>query len=187
MQSGQAVLSRYPILSSDRIAFEKPSNNFSIYNAFYLDRLAQVVKIRIGIQPIVIINIHLEAFNTKTRECQAMEVLKIYHSYCENYPVLIIGDFNSVPPDAYAKKDFVDEPETDYSKDSTLSYFLNEKTLNLAEREYLTFPADHPTRKLDYVFYNHEKIKLEKVFTLSSRSSDHFPLVMRFTFKEESK
>jgi endonuclease/exonuclease/phosphatase family metal-dependent hydrolase len=183
MLSGQAVLSRYPILNAQRIVLQKPAINPFYYNAFYLDRLVQVAKIKIDNRYLIILNTHLEAWCQETREQQANVVLDIYRTYKDNYPVLLMGDFNTVPPNAPQKRYFQDEPETDFSTDKTLETFLKEKSLKAAELNNLTFPTDKPTRKLDYIFYNHERITLIEVSMPEMNSSDHLPLVMKFAFK----
>ncbi len=183
MLSGQAVLSRWPIISAQRVVLEKPRKAPFYFNALYLDRLAQVVKIQAPDHTLVIFNLHLEAFDRETRERQAQVVLDLYRSLKDLYPILLIGDFNSVPPQAPQKKDFPDEPGSDFTRDRTLHYFLEEPSLRPAEVEVLTFPSDRPTRKLDYIFYNHEKVEFIKVFVPKVGSSDHLPVVMEFSFK----
>ncbi len=185
--SGQAVLSRNPILYAERIVLEKPKSNTFIYNAFYLDRLAQVVKIKLNNHILVIINVHLEAFHTQTREKQAHSVLDIFHKYKNEFPVILCGDFNTVPPNAPSKKNFTDEPETDFSSDRTLDILLNDISLEAAELSILTFPSDKPTRKLDYIFFNKDKIHPIEITAPKITCSDHYPLVFKFSFKDEKK
>jgi endonuclease/exonuclease/phosphatase family metal-dependent hydrolase len=180
--SGQAVLSRWPILSTERIVLPKPKSKPFYYNAFYLDRLIQVVKIKIDNRDLIILNVHLDDMDRETRENQAKRLLNIYHSYKDNYPVLLTGDFNSIPPDAPQKKDFPDEPVTDFHNDRTIQFFLEDPGLKAAEITTFTFPTNSPTRKLDYIFYTHDKIKLIKVFVPHIVSSDHLPTVLQFSF-----
>jgi endonuclease/exonuclease/phosphatase family metal-dependent hydrolase len=180
--SGQTVLSRWPILSTERVVLLKPLDKPFFYNAFYLDRLVQVAKIKISEKTLVILNVHLEAFHNKTRERQARTVLDIYRSYKDEYPVILLGDFNCLPPGTTQKNHFTDEPDIDFSSDRTMNIFLKESSLKAAEMTTLTFPSNHPTRKLDYIFYNHEKILPLNTFTAEIDSSDHLPLVMEFSF-----
>jgi len=182
MLSGQAVLSRYPILSAKRVVLQKAATKPFYYNAFYLDRLVQVVKIKTGSKELIILNVHLEAFSKNTREKQVNVVLDIYRSYKNNYPVLVIGDFNCVPPTAPKKNNFSDEPETDFTGDQTIRFFLDEPGLEISSPERFTFPADKPNRKLDYIFYSRDKIDLIEAFIPESAGSDHLPLVIRFSF-----
>jgi endonuclease/exonuclease/phosphatase family metal-dependent hydrolase len=181
--SGQAVLSRWPILSTERIVLPKPGSTPFFYNAFYLDRLIQVVKIKIGRRNLVILNVHLDAIDRETRQDQAQRLLNIYHSFKDDYPVLLLGDFNSIPPDAPQKKDFPDEPVTDFRNDRTIPFFLEDPGLKAADISTFTFPTPSPTRKLDYIFYTHAQIELIKVFVPVITCSDHLPTVMQFSLK----
>lgn len=188
MLSGQAVLSRWPILSTQRFVLEKPAGRPFYYNALYLDRLIQVVKIKIKDKDIVILNVHLEAFDRETREKQAGKVLEMYRSFRNEYPVLVIGDLNSIPPDAAQKNNFLDEPDVDFTNDNTIGLFLAEKSLSVTEPVTFTFPSDSPSRKLDHIFYNHDKITLIKAWVPERiNSSDHLPLVMQFSLKSKEK
>lgn len=216
MLSGQAVLSRFPIISTERIVFQKPEENPFYYNAFYMDRIAQIVNVRLndqdagqGIeQDIILINVHLEAFHQKTREKQAEAVMNIFRTYDKDYPVLLFGDFNSVPPEAPGKTNFSDEPETDFTSDRTISILMgkpltgnkdnnnnspsrdplhqNSKSpiIEAADMSIFTFPSQTPNRKLDYVFYNPIKIECVTVFAPQISSSDHHPLVVKFRLKK---
>jgi endonuclease/exonuclease/phosphatase family metal-dependent hydrolase len=184
MLSGQAVLSRWPILSAQRVALEKPGGRPFYYKALYLDRLIQAVKIQIKEREIIILNVHLEAFDRETRERQAVKVLDMYRSFKDDYPVLVIGDFNCVPPDATQKNNFIDEPDIDFTNDNTIELFLAEKSLSAAEPVTFTFPSDSPTRKLDHIFYNHDKITLVKSWVATGIAcSDHLPLIIQFSLK----
>lgn len=192
MLSGQAVLSRFPVKTTERIVLEKPGSNPFYYNHFYLDRVVQVVKLDVSGRELIVMNVHLEAFDMETREKQAKRVLEIYRQYKDQYPVLLLGDFNCTPPWAGMQKNFKDEPGTDFSTDKTISILLGEKSLKAAfskeryiqnEAGALTFPSDSPSRKLDYIFYNHEKIRMVDVVVRRLVSSDHLPIIMRFAFK----
>jgi endonuclease/exonuclease/phosphatase family metal-dependent hydrolase len=194
--SGQAVASRFPILSNRRIVLENIKNKPFYYRAFYLNRLVQLVNIKVGKNPLVIMNVHLEAFEQETRMRQAQSVLDIYRSFKNQYPVLLIGDFNCVPPGATQKTDFPDEPGMDFSSRNVIEMFLEEDSLReailhgqetVSENATFTFPSDHPNRKLDYIFYNHQKITCHHARVLKIDSSDHLPVIMEFSFKNQSK
>jgi len=186
--AGQAVLSRFPIVQAERIVLAKPTANPFYYNAFYLDRLIQVVKLKIKEKPIIVISVHLEAFQEDTRRQQVLNVMEVFRKYKKNFPVLLIGDFNSVPPDAVQKKDFSDEPEIDFTQDSTIATVLKEPGLKAAyqientdPKSLFTFPSDNPTRKLDYVFYTADTIQVHRIKTVDIDCSDHLPLVVEFS------
>lgn len=193
MLSGQAVLSMFPIIENKRVVLKKPQRNF-LYNSFYLDRLIHIVKLNINNREIMVFNIHLEAFEQETREKQAISVLNFYNKYKNQYPVIISGDFNCVPPNAIKKKGFSDEPETDYSNDRTIEYFLKESSLKGVMtdnyknyRNICTFSSSVPDRKLDYIFYSRKNLKLVGGKVERLHISDHFPLIARFRMVDNDR
>lgn len=101
--AGQVVVSRYPILFHQPIVLPKPQRNPFYYNTFYINRLIQVVKIEIGTHTLILLNVHLEAFDQETRQIQAQKVLEVYRSYKDQYPVIVAGDFNAVSASAPQK------------------------------------------------------------------------------------
>ena len=86
--SGQSILSKYPLKDPQRIVLERVADNPFYRDAFYLDRLAQVSKTIIDGKTIVLINLHLEAFDKPTRDKQAEYIViftlntKINSQYC---------------------------------------------------------------------------------------------------------
>ena len=188
MVSAQSVVSKFPIIDSKRIVLKRADNPF-YYDRFYLDRLIQDVKIKLGDNILTILNVHLEAFDNKTREDQAVYVLEYYKKKYKNRgPVIILGDFNCIPPDAMKKTGFTDEPETNYEDEKTIQLFHEEKSLREAypdnRRNECTFPSAQPDRKLDYIFYTDEYIKFIKSAVYRINSSDHLPVMMEFILRK---
>lgn len=187
MVSGQSVISMFPVLNTKRIILKRADNPF-YYDRFYLDRLLQETIIEIGDKKIVLMNVHLEAFDRDTREEQAEFVLGYYRrTHKGRSPVIVIGDFNCTHPDADKQKNFSDEPETDYEGETTIRMFMEEESLTEAfsnqSGEFNTYPADNPDRHLDYIFYTNESIELLDASILKIKSSDHLPLMMEFRMK----
>ena len=175
--SGQAVLSKYPIQKNDRIVLEKVASNLFIYNALYLDRVAQVTQIDIQGRTLILINVHLEAFDQQTRLKQTEFVLGLFASYASEYPVLLVGDFNSpLPPD---------------TTEPTINLLLEEPGMRsavpverLKDATVFTFPTDNPQTKLDYIFYNPDRIEMIEWQVIKELvASDHLPLMMKFRFR----
>jgi endonuclease/exonuclease/phosphatase family metal-dependent hydrolase len=91
------------------------------------------------------------------------------------------------------KKGFPDEPDNDMSGDRTIEIVKNIKGFReiispeeyaADENKFFTFPADAPSRRLDYMFYSEDLrliqgsiIKSEQIF------SDHLPIIARFHMK----
>ncbi len=186
--SGQAMVSRYPIEQNSRLVLERVADESLIYKAFYLERLAQVVQISLDGQPLVVISVHLEAFDEATRVSQTRFVRSLAEEYAETLPVIIMGDFNS----ALNRGTFVTATgenlgETQFSIKEMLAseQFASAVAPSAWSGENVTFPTDSPEYKLDYIFYTPSTIEViqNKVLVTAGESSDHFPLMMQFRFK----
>ena len=170
--SGQSVLSKYPIKKQERIVLQPVDADPFYRTAFYLDRLAQVDKIDINNKTVVVINVHLEAFDKPTRTKQTLKVLNLFNSYKDSYPTLLVGDFNS---DAKYKNagiaPFIDNPEIGNA--AYIKPYPN------------TYSSVKPVKRIDYIFYNKNFIEeiSSRVITEMGDASDHIPLMMTFKLK----
>ncbi|MEM6350945.1 MAG: endonuclease/exonuclease/phosphatase family protein [Cyanobacteria bacterium P01_D01_bin.14] len=178
--SGQAILSRYPIEKNDRIVLEKVASRPFYYNAVYLDRLAQVTEVQIGGRSVMLINLHLEAFDNPTRLEQTKVVKDLAERYAQDYPVLLVGDFNSA----------VNRPEEGEVK--TIELLAESAVLSPAiasdqrrDAAQATYPSDTPQYKLDYIFYTPATIEMvtARVVTEAGQASDHLPIAMTFRLR----
>jgi endonuclease/exonuclease/phosphatase family metal-dependent hydrolase len=174
--SGQSVLSKYKILEQKRIALDRNPNNPFYYDTFYLDRLAQVLKIEVRNQILVLINVHLEAYNPSTRAKQMRQIKKLYMQYYKEFPTILLGDFNSDVrfPDASIKL-LLNLPKTGCVAFDPIN-------------SQNTFSSKVPEVRLDYIFYNEQFIKeiSGKVLDQFQEASDHLPLLMKFKFKNQT-
>lgn len=181
MKSGQCLLSRFPIKSSTRHRLPQPSSNAWWRNRFYLNRALDVVELDLGGRRVHAINVHLEAFDADNRMDQVQRLIGLLPSL-EAERLIVAGDFNALPPEATQKKGFVDEPEADFTNDATLSLMRKVQGLSEAvpETTAFTFPADGPTRRLDYVFFGRAFTRLEgRVVADTPVWSDHLPVMVR--------
>jgi endonuclease/exonuclease/phosphatase family metal-dependent hydrolase len=182
MLSGQAILSKLQIVSDSVVVLDKPQSAPFYYKKFYLDRLVQVTKITHTLGEFVVMNVHLEAFDKETRESQAEQVLALFKKYEKEYPVFLIGDFNSRPPFATEITEI----------EKTISIFLEHPGMGEAidksrylenESSFFTFDTGNPYERLDYIFYT--KNRITKVASDVAREageiSDHLPVWMTFT------
>lgn len=167
--SGQAVLSRYPIRRNERLVLEKVPTNPFYYNALYLDRVAQVTEIDVSGQPLIVINVHLEAFDPPTRSRQTQVVRDLAEGYAEDYPVLLVGDFNSS-----LNRDEGDDPR---SIEILLDSPVLASALPAAPSSF-TFPSDQPQYVLDYIFYTPATLEVvsAEVVAEAAQASDHLPV-----------
>ncbi len=171
--SGQSVLSKYKIENQERIELERNNTNPFYYDAFYIDRLAQIVKIKIQGKTLVIINVHLEAFHPETRLKQTRKVIELYSIYSKNFPTILLGDFNSdIRYENASIELLLKLPRT-----GSASFDKNDIQN--------TFNSEKPTERLDYIFYNTDYIQYVNgnVHNEFEQASDHLPLSMNFKFK----
>lgn len=173
--SGQSVLSKYPILDHQRIALERNRSNPFYYDSFYLERLAQVVRIRVAGHNLVLINVHLEAFDQETRIRQFEKVRSLYGSYCNKGPTILLGDFNS-------------DIRYENAGIEMLTEMINtgNAAFDLTEIQN-TFDSRQPTERLDYIFYNTEYIKevSAEIPAGFKEASDHLPVLLKFEFNNQ--
>ena len=179
ISSGQCVASRFPILKNSKSTMSKPEENAFWYNLFYLDRIIQITEIEVASQPLVILNVHLEAYKRKTREEQAVTVAQTVRQYADK-PLIVLGDFNARPPWR--------------TEDSTLATLLAVEGLHKEfpqelseggdEARYYTSPSGRPRQSIDHIFYN-DKITCLRAQVLqdAGTGSDHLPVMMEFSFK----
>ena len=193
MVSGQAVLSSHPLSGNQRHVLQKRRDKPFYYREFYIERLAQCVIVDLG-RPLAVINVHLESWDRQTRGEQIRQVAGFVREMQKKAPVILLGDFNTVPLWAVKKTDFPDEFQ-DYTGEKTLAVVMDEMGLKPAfdEQEIkgdqsglLTFPSAAPTRKLDHIFYDPKAIEpiSWRVVKEAGMASDHLPVAMTFRFKQ---
>ncbi len=182
MNSGGAILSRYPITENNLTLLAKPASHPWWYNLFYLHRYFQEVKIEVGSKKLNLVNLHLEAFDIVDRQNQIKKLIELINLKKVD---IVAGDFNMLPTSAEKKSKFLNGD--DYENDSSYALMLDSKLLEVIpdeiyaknEQVYFTFPATKPDRRLDYIFYRPE-LKMMKAEVLSSALSDHLPLRASF-------
>ena len=186
--SGQAVLSRFPIEKNSRTVLQKVAGNNFIYNAFYLDRVAQVSEIAVAGKTLVMMNIHLEAFDEETRVAQTRFVRSLAEEYAQNNPVILVGDFNSaLNRDTFITASGENLGETQFSiKEMSASKSFTSTVIQSEWSNRVTFPSDSPEYKLDYIFYTPSTLEVTdaQVISAAGEASDHLPLLATFQFKE---
>ncbi len=95
IQSGLAILSKFPITPAKNIVFPKPKKNSAAYNYFYINRGVQICSLTLpGIhQPIQLANLHLEAFDPLSRGEQLVAI----EQECEKGTIdWAVGDWNGI-------------------------------------------------------------------------------------------
>jgi endonuclease/exonuclease/phosphatase family metal-dependent hydrolase len=184
MNSGQAILSKYPLSAVKTEVLIKPVNAPFYYNALYLDRLVQFSTVTIGERKALVMNLHLEAFDQETRLQQAQAVREFYEVYASEMPVLLIGDFNATPPwtgdgQRDAMRTIMTAPNIASAIDPNM-YRKNEKGS-------YTFSSGEPYQMIDYILYNPSHIRKvsARVVGEAGEISDHLPVLMEFVFVDK--
>jgi len=186
MKSGQCLLSRFPILASTRHRLPQPDSNPWWRNRFYLNRAIDHAKVQIADHPWDVFNVHLEAFDVPNRMDHAHRLAALVAAVPDKSRVIVAGDFNAPPPEAAQKKGFIDEPETDFSDDTTIALARGMGLTHvLPDPAVFTYPADAPTRRLDYIFAGSALAPIETKVIAGSPGpySDHLPVFARFTMR----
>jgi len=172
MLSGQSIISKYPIKDHQRIVLERVKDNPFYRDALYLERLAQIATVTIEDKEVVLINIHLEAFDKPTRIGQLDFVIDLFNRYKTTNPTILLGDFNSNPDD--------DSPAIN-------QLFALEGIGNAAFGELYdyTFNTANPNKRIDYIFYTKKSIEMvdSKVLKQFGQASDHLPVELQFKLK----
>jgi len=187
---GGAVLSRFPIVHNEVHLLAKPAANPWYYNRFYLYRYHQVVGFKVNGDTLFAINNHLEAFDKTNRMEHANSLVQLMQRYVDaDQPLVVVGgDFNSVPEYASQKRAFNDNEEDNYEEDQTLAIIgrqpnfvemVSAETYQANESTWLTFPADAPNRRLDYLFVHRQYPNFNpRVVNQAGSLSDHLPVMV---------
>ncbi|CAF3587420.1 unnamed protein product [Rotaria sp. Silwood1] len=163
-QYGDAILSRYA---------------FDTVQLFHLDGRCQGETRSLGIISMKITDeyrlyfgvTHLEHEVNILREAQTKEVIELYRRIVpDKEPFILAGDFNDSPTSR------------------TVELLLTDGGLQLpCDKCPTTYPADHPTETIDYIFLNAKAMEIFEVKSYRTmndeKSSDHLPLVMELRRK----
>lgn len=148
---GIGILSKHPCVASESVELPNPKN------AEPRAMLKGLFEIG-GKRKVVFASTHLDVTDSTTRKLQAEYIMERLKK--EDVPVIIGGDFNAV-------------------EDSGTIKLLQEEMTELTDRS-LTFPADKPAVKLDYLFgYPKDAVRLESTFVPADGKplSDHLPVI----------
>ena len=150
---GQAILSRLPIESLEV---------HRLPGATELEqRIAGAAHIRGqgGLPDLLFVTTHLHHQSEPDRLAQAQHLDGLLEPH-KDRPLILAGDINAMP-------------------DSKVLAFLKEEWEDLTPDEALTYPADEPNRKIDYIFLPAgHRWRVVRAQVLDERmASDHRPLV----------
>lgn len=178
MESGQGYLSKFPLKKHQRIVLERVPTNPFYYDAFYIDRLAQIVETEIKGNPIALINVHLEAYDKTTRGKQTDYVKSLYEEYAAKMPTILLGDFNSK---------WTDENSPTVKNLASVENLVPACPPNeLGIESSFTYSSGNPNQQIDYIFYDSTKLEVLdwRVIKTTGEASDHLPVMAEFGFRD---
>lgn len=154
---GNALLSRYPIISAQTLLVEDPPIKGRVAGGYYETRCLLKAKLECGL---TVLAIH---FGLNPDE-QANAV-KLVLENLEDERCVLMGDFNVMPENKLL------EPIKARMKDAASCF----------KAPLLSFPSDIPDRKIDYVFVSKD-IELISADIPAIVASDHRPHVAEINF-----
>ncbi len=173
MDSGIAVLSKYPIIEAIRHSLPKIGEQDALTRYFYLKRAILETHIDVNGTKLVVLNTHLSAYAHDGTKKKQLDILKSLADDLSASSTLVVGgDFNMIPPGSEKVKDFPDSVCTDeefqaddYSEEvHWLDEFYTDYTPAIPLEDYQADNSRYFThttdkngfwnRKLDYIFTN---------------------------------
>jgi endonuclease/exonuclease/phosphatase family metal-dependent hydrolase len=159
-QYGVAILSRFPIGAIDHRKFE---------NRREAERRGMIrVEVNADGKTINFVTTHLDYQFDDGRLFEAEQMLRFLQVV--KGPLIVVGDFN-------------DEPSGTTYKLVAQS-FDDAWVRSRANDAGLTYPADKPVKRIDYVFTRQsDRTKTKKAWVVNTLASDHLPLVVDIELK----
>ena len=153
-QYGVAILSRFPIRQVDHRKYE---------NRREAERRGMIrAEIQIAGRTINFVTSHLDYQHADGRLFETEQMLKFLEDV--KGPLIVVGDFN-------------DEPAGEAYK-LILASFHDSWMMANAKGAGLSYPADQPSKRIDYVFTRRsDRIRAKKAWIVNTLASDHLPVV----------
>lgn len=176
--SAQYILTDLDVVDNSYKRLIKPINAPFYYNAFYLDRLIQKTELKTRAGKMIILNVHLEAFDEETRSIHIKKAIEEFDKYRKVMPTLLVGDFNSPQDSLGTRNKLLDQLIT--MKDVGMAIPDSVYKKNMIK--YNTYSSGDPYTKIDYIFFNKAMIKAVDYDVVHEigEVSDHYPVMMRF-------
>ncbi len=153
-QYGVAILSRYPIMAIDHWRYA---------NTREKERRGMIrIEANVDGRTVNFVTTHLDYQYEDGRVFEAEQLLKVLEGV--KGPLIVVGDFNDLPvTDAYQLMN---------------SQFRDAWTESHANGEGLSYPADKPVKRIDYIFYRtSDPVRARKAWIVNTLASDHLPVV----------
>ena len=153
-QYGVAILSRFPIQKIDHRKYE---------NVREAERRGMLrVEVKIDNRIVNFVTTHLDYQYQDGRDFETQQMLKFLRNV--KGPLIVTGDFNDETSGGAYKL--------------MLARFQDAWTSAPAGDLGLSYPADKPSKRIDYIFTRTaDRIRVIKAWTVNSLASDHLPVV----------
>lgn len=157
-QYGVAVLSRFLIQHADHHKYE---------NRRETERRGMLrVEVEVDGKKLNFVTTHLDYQYEDGRLFESEQLLRLLQGVTG--PVIIAGDFNDEPVGS--------------------SYKLMRTKFDDAwvgsKSEGLTYPADKPTKRIDYIFYRaSDRVRVKKAWIVNTLASDHLPVMVELEIR----
>jgi endonuclease/exonuclease/phosphatase family metal-dependent hydrolase len=159
-QYGVAILSRFLIQKIDHQKYQ---------NRVEAERRGMLrVEVEIEGRPINFVTTHLDYQTSEGRLFEAEQLLRIVNDVKD--PLIVAGDFN-------------DEPAGNTFK-LLLGGFEDVWSASRAKGNGLSYPADNPVKRIDYIFYRRSSgVRAKKAWVVNTLASDHLPVVVELEIR----
>ena len=153
-QYGVAILSRFKILNVDHRKYE---------NTREAERRGMIrVEVNVNNQIVSFVTTHLDYQYQDGRVFETQQLLQFLKD--QKGPLIVVGDFN-------------EEPNADAYK-LMLPRFEDSWIKSRAKGDGLSYPADKPVKRIDYIFYQaRDRISVKRAWVVKTLASDHVPVV----------
>ncbi len=153
-QYGVAILSRFPIMAIDHRRYG---------NTREKERRGMIrVEVAVNGKTINFVTTHLDYQYEDGRVFEAEQLLKALEEV--KGPLIVVGDFNDLPLAAAYQR--------------LVAEFRDAWTDSHANGEGLSYPADKPVKRIDYIFYRtSDSVRARKAWIVDTLASDHLPVV----------
>ena len=153
-QYGVAILSRFLIQKIDHQKYQ---------NRVEAERRGMLrVEVEIDRRTINFVTTHLDYQTSEGRLFEAEQLLRMLNGVKD--PLIVAGDFN-------------DEPTGNTFK-LMLGGFEDAWTSSSAKGNGLSYPADNPVKRIDYIFYRRNSgVRAKKAWVVNTLASDHVPVM----------
>lgn len=178
---GQAVLSRFPIRRYLGKSVEQPFWRAPLDT----DSFVQIAALDVGGWPLIVMNVQLSNADPQVRTKQVLTIMELYGRLStQSFPILVMGTFNSLMPAAAPSPSTGTGAMGLLLERTNLQPALSSETAQLSGKPVATFPADGPTRKIDYILHNPDYVVPSSADVLCGegphRPSSHCAVTLSF-------